>query len=116
VRLVKSDLFAGLERNRYDLILCNPPYVPGTAMRSLPREYLHEPRRALAAGEDGLELVRRIIDQARGHLRPQGLLVCEIGGNRRALQRAYPRTPFRWLSDQVFLLRREDLPRVEKVG
>lgn len=116
VKLMQSDLFAALARRRYDLILCNPPYVAGPAMRSLPREYLHEPSVALAAGEDGLDLVHRIIDQAYEHLRPNGLLVCEIGANRKALLRKYPRTPFRWPADQVFLLRREDLPRGKNVG
>lgn len=116
VRLLKSDLMSGLDRSRYDLILCNPPYVTGAAMRRLPPEYRHEPHRALAGGGDGLDLVHRIIDQASGRLRPKGLLVCEIGDNRKALQRRYPRTPFRWLSDQVFLLARADLPRAKKVG
>lgn len=116
VRLLKSDLMSHLGGRRYDLILCNPPYVDARSMRALPREYLHEPRTALAGGSDGLSLVRVILQQAFDRLEPKGLLVCEVGRNRRALQRALPRTPFRWLSDQVFLLRREDLPRGEKVG
>jgi len=116
VRLVQSDLMSGLGRDRYDLILSNPPYVTGAAMRALPPEYGHEPRRALAGGKDGLDLVQRILHQAFDHLRPQGLLLCEIGGNRRALQRLFPHAPFRWPSDQVFLLARADLPRGEKVG
>ena len=116
VALLKSDLFARLGARRYDLILCNPPYVTAQAMRDLPREYAHEPRMALAGGKDGLELVRRIVHRACDHLRPKGLLVCEIGNNRKALARLFPRTPFRWPADQVFLLPREDLPREEKVG
>lgn len=116
VRLVQSDLMSGLGNNRYDLILCNPPYVDTRSMRALPREYLHEPRMALAGGSDGLSLVRVILQQAFDRLGPKGLLVCEIGRNRRALQSAFPRAPFRWPSDQVFLLARADLPRGEKVG
>jgi len=116
VRLVKSDLMSDLGKRRYDLILCNPPYVDAPSMRSLPREYLHEPRMALAGGTDGLALVRVILHQAFERLEPEGVLVCEIGKNRRALQRAFPRTPLRWLSDQVFRVRREDLPRRENVG
>ena len=116
VRLVKSDLMSHLGRHRYDLILCNPPYVDARSMRALPREYLHEPRMALAGGPDGLSLVRAILQQAFGRLEPKGLLVCEVGRNRKALQRAFPRTPFRWPSDQVFLLARADLPRGENVG
>lgn len=116
VRLLRSDLMRGLGGRRYDLILCNPPYVDARSMRALPREYRYEPRMAQAGGGDGLELVRRILGQARKHLRPEGLLVCEIGRNRRALQRAFARTPFRWPSAQVFLLSRAHLPREENVG
>ncbi len=110
VRLVRSDLFEGLGQRRYDLIVTNPPYVGARAMRALPREYRHEPRLALAGGADGLALVRRILRQAGAHLTPRGLLVCEVGGGRRLLERAYPRTPFAWPADQVFVLSREDLP------
>jgi ribosomal protein L3 glutamine methyltransferase len=111
VRLVRSDLFARLGRRRYDLIVTNPPYVDARAMRALPREYRHEPRQALAGGADGLALVRRILQDVRAHLQPRGLLVCEIGRGRSALERAFPRTPFAWPQDQVFVLSREDLPR-----
>ncbi|MGH8721155.1 MAG: 50S ribosomal protein L3 N(5)-glutamine methyltransferase [Burkholderiales bacterium] len=111
VRRLRSDLFSALGRRRYDLIVSNPPYVDARAMRALPREYRHEPRMALAGGGDGLELVRRILRQAHAHLEPRGLLVCEVGRGRRRLERAYPRTPFAWPVDQVFVLLREDLPR-----
>jgi ribosomal protein L3 glutamine methyltransferase len=109
VRLVRSDLFAALARTRYDLIVSNPPYVTRASMRALPREYRHEPSLALAAGPDGLDLVRRIIGDARARLTARGLLVCEIGSNRRHLERAYPRLPFVWPRTaagvgQVFLL------------
>lgn len=116
VRLVQSDLMSGLRARRYDLVVCNPPYVTGPAMRILPREYLHEPRLALAGGQDGLDLVQQVIHQACDHLRPGGLLVCEIGNSRKALLRMFPRAPFSWPSDQVFLLQREDLPRRGNVG
>jgi len=121
IRLVHSDLLAKLGRRRYDLILSNPPYVDAAAMRALPREYRFEPRRALAAGADGLDLVRRIIAQAAVHLNAHGLLVCEIGDNRKALERAFPHLPFAWPgtaagTGQVFLLSREDLPNGENVG
>lgn len=115
VRLVRSDLFDALENETYDLIVTNPPYVDARTMRALPREYRHEPRLALAAGRDGLDAVRRILAQARDHLTPKGLLVCEVGDARRALERAYPRLPFIWpaTSDPhgcVFVLEREQLP------
>jgi ribosomal protein L3 glutamine methyltransferase len=111
IALVPSDLFSGLHGRRYDLILCNPPYVTTSSMRSLPVEYRHEPRLALAGGRDGLEFVRRLLLEAPEYLTARGLLVCEIGGGRRTLERAYARTPFAWPQDQVFVLSREDLPR-----
>jgi ribosomal protein L3 glutamine methyltransferase len=110
VRLVRSDLFTGLRGARYDLIVSNPPYVTAASMRTLPREYRHEPRAALAGGADGLQLVRRILRDAAHALAPRGLLVCEVGAGRRALQRAYPRLPFVWAQGgTVFLLGREEL-------
>jgi len=115
VRLVQTDLFDRLARRRYDLILSNPPYVDAAAMRALPREYRREPRLALAGGRDGLALVRPMLAQAAVHLNPEGLLIVEIGHNRAALEKAYPRLPFTWLEtsagdDYVFMLRKEDLP------
>ena len=115
VRLVRSDLFDRLGGGRYDLILSNPPYVNAVAMRALPREYRREPRLALAGGRDGLALVRPMLAQAALHLHPKGSLVVEIGHNRAALEKAFPRLPFTWLDtsageDYVFLLQREDLP------
>jgi ribosomal protein L3 glutamine methyltransferase len=110
IALVPSDLFSGLRGRRYDLILCNPPYVTAASMRSLPVEYRHEPRLALAGGHDGLNFVRRLLRQAPEHLTARGLLVCEIGRGRKTLERAYARTPFAWSQAQVFVLLREDLP------
>jgi len=114
VRALRSNLFGALGTQRYDLIVSNPPYVTSRSMRKLPAEYRHEPRLALAAGRDGLDLVRRILARARHHLSPGGLLVCEIGGNRKALERAYPKLEFIWpqVSDagSVFILQREQLP------
>jgi ribosomal protein L3 glutamine methyltransferase len=114
VRLVRTDLFDGLEPARYDLIVANPPYVGAAAMRHLPPEYRREPRLALYGGRDGLEFTRRILLAAGNFLRPRGLLVVEIGRNRRKLERAFPRLPFIWPEtsaghDCVFVLSREDL-------
>ena len=114
IRLLQSDLFARLAGCRYDLIVSNPPYVDAASMRSLPQEYKHEPELALAGGKDGLELVRRLLVRAPRHLVQNGLLVCEIGHNRRILERTFPRIPFVWISTQtgseeVFLVSREDL-------
>ena len=114
VRLVASDLFASLGGRCYDVIVSNPPYVTAASMRRLPEEYRREPALALASGGDGLLHTRAILAQAKAHLCPGGLLVVEIGHNRRALERAFPRLPFRWPSlsagpGYVFMLQREDL-------
>jgi len=109
VTLHRGDLFGPLGKHRYDLIISNPPYVDARGMARLPPEYRHEPRLALAAGKDGLDLVRRILDEAPRHLTRAGGLVCEIGRGRRALERAYPMLPLLWLdtersSGEVFWL------------
>jgi ribosomal protein L3 glutamine methyltransferase len=114
IRLVASDLFAQLAGQRYGLIICNPPYVTGPAMRQLPPEYRHEPGLALAGGEDGLALVRRILAAARDHLEARGLLAVEIGHNRDSVEQAFPQLPFTWIdtpSDEgkIFILTREQL-------
>jgi len=104
VRLIRSDLFNALREERYDLIISNPPYVTTASMRSLPPEYRCEPGIALAGGRDGLELVSRIIAAAPAHLRPGGLLVCEVGDGRKAVERAYPRLPLAWTIPEVLIL------------
>ncbi|MFU2488919.1 50S ribosomal protein L3 N(5)-glutamine methyltransferase [Thauera sp. WH-1] len=114
IRLVRSDVFSALQGQRYDLILSNPPYVTAASMDALPAEYLHEPRMALASGEDGLDVVRRLLAEAADHLNPGGVLAVEVGHNREIVEEAFPNLPFNWLStaggdDMVFLLRREDL-------
>lgn len=89
VKLVNGDLFTGLGRQRFDLILCNPPYVNEQSMATLPAEYRAEPRGALAGGDDGMDLVARIIAQAPAHLRAEGLLVLEIGNEARNFERRF---------------------------
>lgn len=115
VRLVHANLFAGVARQRYDLIISNPPYVNAESMAMLPEEYRREPEMALASGEDGLDLVRLMLKEAHAHLNPEGLLIVEIGHNRDALEAAFPQTPFTWLetsagNEYVFLLRADELP------
>lgn len=96
VKLLKADLYGGLG-NRYDLIISNPPYVDAPSMRSLPSEYRKEPKLALAAGKDGLDIVHRILHDAARHLNLHGLLVVEIGHNRKQLEAYYPGLDFTWL-------------------
>jgi ribosomal protein L3 glutamine methyltransferase len=100
ITLHRGDLFAPLARQRYDLIITNPPYVDAGGMAKLPPEYRHEPRMALAAGADGLDIVHRILGESPRHLRPGGGLVCEIGRGRKPLERAYPDIDFVWMDTE----------------
>ncbi len=114
VRAVQSDVFDHLEGERYDLVVSNPPYVSQAEMAQLPPEYQHEPRLALEAGEDGMDVVARILAQAPEHLEPGGILVCEVGASADLLMARYPDVPFLWLDferggDGVFLLTAEQL-------
>ncbi|THF55877.1 50S ribosomal protein L3 N(5)-glutamine methyltransferase [Pseudothauera rhizosphaerae] len=116
IELVKSDVFDGLGGRRFDLIVSNPPYVTAEAVAALPPEYLHEPRMALGSGDDGLDVVRRLLADAGKHLNPGGILAVEVGHNRHIVEQAFPDLPLIWLStrgsdDTVFVLRREDLPQ-----
>lgn len=119
VRAVESDLFAAVKGKRYDLILSNPPYVTSAAMDALPAEYRHEPALALAAGPDGLDVVRHILAHAREHLNPGGVLAIEVGHNQDLVSEAFPDLPAVWLDTEhaagkVFLVTREDLPPPRK--
>lgn len=114
VRPVQGDLFSGLGKRKYALIISNPPYVTAQAMRDLPPEYRHEPAGALAAGDDGLDIVRRILADAKAHLKPHGLLAIEVGHNRDIVETAFPQLPLTWIDTpsgegKIFLLHREDL-------
>ena len=115
VHLHQGDALTPLAGQRYDLILSNPPYVTAEAMAALPAEYRHEPEMALAAGDDGLDVVRSLIAQARAHLNPGGLLMVEVGHNRHLVEAAFPDLPLTWLSDDhaedmIFMLREDELP------
>jgi ribosomal protein L3 glutamine methyltransferase len=114
VRAVQSDVFAGLQDERYDVIVSNPPYVGDEELAGLPEEYRREPVMGLHGGRDGLDIVHRILDQAAAHLQPQGILIVEVGNSEEALVAALPRMPFTWLEFErggggVFLLTREQL-------
>jgi ribosomal protein L3 glutamine methyltransferase len=114
ITLYKGDLFQPLGDTRYDLIISNPPYVDALGMAGLPRECRHEPKMAFDGGEDGLDVVRRIIDEAALHLTPHGGLLCEIGRGRAQVEEAFPRLPLLWLdtedsAGEVFWIGAEDL-------
>ncbi len=114
VRLIRSDVFSALATRRYDLILSNPPYVTAAAMDALPPEYRREPALALAAGEDGLDVVRTIIAGAARHLKPDGLLAVEVGHNREIMDAAFPELALTWIDTpsaegKIFLVHARDL-------
>jgi ribosomal protein L3 glutamine methyltransferase len=98
--LHRGDLFKPLGDKRYDLIISNPPYVDAEGMAGLPRECRAEPKLAFDGGADGLDIVRRILDEAQDHLTPQGGLLCEIGRCRPQLEEAYPHLPLLWLDTE----------------
>jgi ribosomal protein L3 glutamine methyltransferase len=100
VRLHRGDLFGPIGEARYDLIISNPPYVDAKGMAELPRECRAEPKIAFDGGADGLDLVRRILNEAGRHLTPQGGLLCEIGRGREALETAFPQLPLLWLDTE----------------
>jgi ribosomal protein L3 glutamine methyltransferase len=117
VRLVQSDLFAGLAGRRYDIIVSNPPYVGTAEFNGLPPEYAHEPPAALRSGSDGMDAVRVILREAGRHLSADGVLVVEVGNTETRVRRAFPRVPFLWLSfgrggGGVFLLSAAQLGKI----
>jgi ribosomal protein L3 glutamine methyltransferase len=114
VTLYRGDLFAPLGEERYDLIISNPPYVDAEGMAALPRECRAEPRIAFDGGADGLDIVRRIVNEARRHLAPGGGLLCEIGRGRNNAEAAFPQLPLLWLDSEhsegeVFWIGADDL-------
>jgi ribosomal protein L3 glutamine methyltransferase len=114
VEAIESDLFAGVQGRRYDLIVSNPPYVTEDEYAALPGEYRHEPKLGLTSGEDGLDLCLRMLDEAADYLTEDGLLIVEVGESERALAKLLPEVPFVWIEFKVgamgvFALERRDL-------
>jgi ribosomal protein L3 glutamine methyltransferase len=115
---LQADLLSPLGNNSADIILANPPYVDAHDMTCLPEEYRHEPRMALAAGDDGLLLTHRLLQQAKDVLRPRGLLFLEVGNSAPALMQAYPEMAMTWLELEcgghgVCVISQEDLKMVK---
>jgi len=118
IRVFKSDLLSEA-RGPYDLIVCNPPYVNSDSMAALPPEYRAEPELALAGGADGMDVVRRILRDAPQHLSEIGVLVLEIGHERRHFEQAFPKAEVAWLPtsaghDEVLLMTRDALLKLAK--
>ncbi|CCN84276.1 N5-glutamine methyltransferase [Vibrio nigripulchritudo SFn27] len=111
---IRSDLFRDLPKDKYNLIVSNPPYVDEEDMNSLPEEFTHEPELGLAAGTDGLKLVRRILANAPDYLTDDGILICEVGNSMVHMMEQYPHIPFTWVEFEngghgVFMLTREQM-------
>ncbi len=114
VHAIESDLFAYLQDKQYDLIVCNPPYVNLSELATIPPEYQHEPRLGLQAGEDGLDIVKRLLHEAHHYLTPHGILIVEVGNSQYSLVEMYPDAPFTWLEfarggEGVFLITQKQL-------
>ncbi len=114
ITLIESDLYSNVPDKLYDMIITNPPYVNASSMRQLPQEYLHEPQIALAGGDDGMDLVRKIVSGAAKRLKPNGILMIEIGNERVFAEEAFAEYGLTWLStsagdDMVFMLTAEQL-------
>ncbi len=120
VQLIESDLFQNLSEE-YDLILSNPPYVPAEEISRFPAEYQHEPAAAFDGGEDGLDLVHKILADASRFLTPDGHIVVEVGESWTALEQAYPRVAFNWIETGVedsglFIMSKVELEEVRLKG
>jgi ribosomal protein L3 glutamine methyltransferase len=114
VNPILSDLYANVPFKKYDLIVTNPPYVNSASMSALPPEYLHEPQIGLAGGEDGMDLVRKIVEGAADYLTPDGILMVEIGNEREYAEAAFGHLGLTWVTtsagdDMVFLLTADQL-------
>jgi ribosomal protein L3 glutamine methyltransferase len=114
ITLIESDLYENVPKKKYDLIITNPPYVNADSMTKLPEEYRREPQIALAGGTDGMDLVRKIVAGAAKRLKPNGILMVEIGNERAYAETAFPELDLTWLStsagdDMVFLVTADQL-------
>ncbi len=120
VSLYRSDVFDELPGRQYDLIVSNPPYVSLEEMQGLPEEFRHEPALGLEAGEDGMDIVARILREGGRFLKPGGIMIVEVGDSMGHLVERYPRVPFLWLDFErgghgVFLLTAEQLNEYQDI-
>ncbi len=119
ISLIESDLYANVPEQKYDIIVSNPPYVNADSMEKLPQEYRAEPEIALAGGQDGMDLVRQILAGAAQRLTSKGILIVEIGNERRHAEAAFPELELTWLStsagdDMIFLVSAQQLKKFKK--
>jgi len=114
INAIHSDLFDNLDGKKYDLIVSNPPYVDQEDMQALSPEFHHEPELGLSSGKDGLDITRKILQNAASHLTETGILVVEVGNSQYALMELYPDIPFQWIEferggDGVFIMTKQEL-------
>jgi len=117
---IQSDVFSGIEGQKYDLIVTNPPYVDQEDVDSLPAEYLHEPEMGLGSGFDGLDITRKILAQSAEHLTDDGRLICEVGNSQIHVEAEYPEVDFQWLTFEhgghgVFTLTKVQLVKFQEI-
>jgi ribosomal protein L3 glutamine methyltransferase len=117
---IQSDVFSGVEGHSYDLIVSNPPYVDQEDVDSLPLEYQHEPEMGLGCGEDGLDIVRKILAESASHLNEGGVLICEVGNSQIHVEAVYPQVRFTWLTFErgghgVFMLTKAQLEQYAEI-
>jgi ribosomal protein L3 glutamine methyltransferase len=113
VQALRSDLFENITE-KYDLLVCNPPYVDAAEMAALPVEFSHEPRLALESGQDGLDCVATLLEKAPAFMTENGYLICEVGASREAFGKRFPMMPVTWIEfenggDGVFVISRLEL-------
>ncbi|MFI3256132.1 MAG: 50S ribosomal protein L3 N(5)-glutamine methyltransferase [Psittacicella sp.] len=111
---ILSDLFESIKDIKYDLIISNPPYVDRNDIEDMPTEYSYEPMLALEAGENGLEIAYKILQESLNHLNEDGILICEVGNSMIALQKEFPELDFKFFDlenggDGVFYLTQKEL-------
>ena len=114
IQLIESDLFARIPQQEFDLIVSNPPYVDAEDMANLSDEFRAEPELGLAAGEDGLDVVERMLQQAPDYLSEHGLLVVEVGNSQAAMMQRFADLPLTWIEFEhggggVFCINATDL-------
>lgn len=97
VRLHHSDVFDSVPKVNYDVIISNPPYEPSAHCDQLPAEFHREPRMALDGGKDGLDVIRKFLEQSRERLQPHGVVLIEVGGLQRAMDKAFPELDLYWM-------------------
>mgnify|MGYP000004666398 CR=1 FL=1 len=120
VHAIQSDLYSSLEGKKYDLIVSNPPYVDEIEMDALPEEFQQEPSLGLAAGHDGLDLVRKILAEAPKYLKDDGVLIVEVGVSQYFVEQTYPELPLFWFDfenggEGVFAIQKSELELFQDV-